>query len=149
MKKLISVILVFGILNITFSGCTSTKLFSIDEASQMQQSKKSLILHDQSRTFMLNNYEFTDNQLKGELTKLSKKGGNNIHVYTPLNFDVKVDENSIIDFELNKSEISKITYTKNKTGATVLLVVGGLLAIIIVAGVTFNPISSHNTTAWF
>jgi hypothetical protein len=134
MKKLISVILVFSILNITFSGCTSSKLISVEEASQMQNSNKYLILHDQLRTFRLNNYELTDNKLKGELTKLTKKSGNNVHVYTPLNFDVKVDEKSNISIELNKTEISKITYVKNKTGATVLLVVGGLLGIIIVAG---------------
>jgi len=134
MKKLISIILVFGILNITFSGCTSSKLLSIDEMFKLKSKNEYLVLHDQKTTYILNNYEFTDTKLKGELTAYSKKSGQNVHVYTPLNFDVKVDENSRIDFELNKSDISKITYIENKTGATVLLVVGGLVGILIVAG---------------
>jgi len=134
MKKLISIILVFGILNITFSGCTSSKLLSIDEMFKLKSKNEYLVLHDQKTTYILNNYEFTDTKLKGELTTYSKKSGQNVHVYTPLNFDVKVDENSRIDFELNKSDISKITYIENKTGATVLLVVGGLVGIIIIAG---------------
>lgn len=133
MKKLISVILVFGMLNVTFTGCKSSKLLSIDEASQKQHRYKYLILHDQKKNYILNNYEFTDTKLKGELTKISKKGGYNIHVYTSLSFEFEVVKNSSQYFEMDKSNISKITYTKNNTGATILLIAGGLVGIFIVA----------------
>jgi len=135
MKKLISVILVFGILNISFSRCTSSKLLSVEEASQLQPDKKYLILHDLHWEYTLNNYEFTDNKLKGELTKLSKIYGYNVHVYTPHNFNVKVDKNSSLYVELDKSEISKITYTKIKTGSTILLAAGGILGIMFIIAV--------------
>jgi len=135
MKKLISVFLVLGILNITFSGCTSSKLLSVEEASQIQPDKKYLILHDLHREYTLNNYEFADNKLKGELTRLSKIHGYNIHVYTSHNFDVKVDKNSSLYVELDRSEISKITYTKIKTGSTILLATGGILGIMFIIAV--------------
>ena len=140
MKKLISIILVFGILNISFPGCTSSKLLSVEEASQMQQSKKYLILHDQSKTYRLDDYEFTNTKLKGELTMYSKKSGNNIHVYTPLNFQLLVSENKSQYFEMDRSNIDKMIYLKNKTDATVLLIVGGLLGLvgIIVAAVAID-----------
>ena len=139
MKKLISVICIFGILNLTFTGCTYSKLLSIDEASQQQNKSKYLILHDLKKTYLLNSYEFTDTKLKGELTAYSKKGGGNVHVYTQLNFDIQVVKNSSQYFEMDKSNISKIAFIKNNTEATVLLIVGvvaGLLGIIVVAGVS-------------
>lgn len=140
MKKLISIILVFGILNITFSGCTSSKLLSVEETSQMQPDKKYLILHNQTKTYMLYNYEFTDTKLKGELTSFSKRSGNNINVYTPLNFELKADEKTSQFFEMDKLSINKIAYIKNEPVNTVLLVFGGLLGLfgIIVAGVVID-----------
>jgi hypothetical protein len=136
MKKLFSIILAFSMLNLTFSGCTSSKLLSIEEASQQQHKSEYLILHDFKKTYILNNYEFTETKLKGELTAYSKKGGGNVHVYTPFNFDIQVVKNSSQYFEMNRTGISKIAYIQNNTGVTVLLIIGvvaGLLGIIIVA----------------
>jgi hypothetical protein len=136
MKKLTSVILVFGILNITFSGCTSSKLISVEEASQQQHNSEYLILHDLKKTYVLNNYEFTETKLKGELTAYSKKGGNKVHVYTPLSFDIQVVKDSSQYFEMDKLNISKIAFIKNKTDATILLIIGvvaGLLGIVFTA----------------
>jgi hypothetical protein len=139
MKKTISVFLAFGLLNLSFSRCTSSKLLTIDEVYQQQHKSQYLILHDFKKTYILNNYEFTETKLKGELTAYSKKGGGNVHVYTPFNFDIQVVENTSQYFEMDKSNISKIAFIQNKTDATVLLIVGvvvGLLGIIIVAVVS-------------
>jgi len=138
MKNFISIVLVFGMLNVTFSGCTSSKLLSIEEVSQQQNKSQYLILHDFKKTYILNNYEFTETKLKGELTAYSKKRGENLHVYTQFNFDIQVIKNSSQYFEMDKSNISKIALIKSKTDETVLLIVGvvaALLGIIVVAAV--------------
>lgn len=134
MKRLISIILVFGILNITFSGCTSSKLLSVEEASQMQNNKKSLILHIQNKTYKLNDYEFTDTKLKGELNLYQNKAGNYIHAYTQINFNSNITQNGSQYFEMDKSDINKITVVKIKTGSTIFVALGGLFGIVVIAG---------------
>lgn len=139
MKKIISIILVFAFFNITFSGCMSSKLLSIEEVSQKQHSNEFLILHVQKRIFLLKNFEFTDTKLKGELTKYSKKRGYNVHVYTPVDIHIKAVENSSQYFEMEKSDISKISYLKfNYAGTTVLFVAGTIGLIYLVALVSLS-----------
>ncbi len=123
------------------SGCQTTRLLSIDEASNMSADKKYIILQTPQRTYKLVNYKFTDEYVEGDLMQFSGKNTNAINIYTALLLDVKLDVDEIKFIKLQKSAIQKIDYTKESSGKTVITIVC-IMGVIIIGGV----IASNNMT---
>ena len=134
MKKLTAYILIFCVLNISFIGCATSKLVSIEEVNEMANHKY-LIIHTPKKKYKLVDYAFSDHKLEGKLEILTKYKGFNIHVYTLRNFPIKLDKNSSEYVELLEPEISKITYKKEKVGMSILLAAGGILGIVFLIGI--------------
>ena len=133
MKKLTTYILIFCVLNISFNSCVTSSLISVEEINEMANNKF-LIIHTPQKNYKLVDYIFTDHKLEGKLEILTKYKGFNIHVYTLRNFNIKLDKNSSEYVEVLESEISKITYKKEKVGLTILVAASSMLGIIILIG---------------
>jgi hypothetical protein len=138
MKKSISILLCYCILALS-TGCQTTRLLSIDEASAMNADKKYIVLHTPQSTYKLVNYKFTDDSVEGDLMNFSGKNAYAINIYIALLLEVKLDVNELKYIKLQKSVIQRITYTKDSPGKTVISVLGIMGVIWIIANnMTFN-----------
>lgn len=135
MKKLISILSVFCILNASFISCKTSSLISIDEASAKAGEEKSLILHTPIKNYTLDNYEFKDDKLIGELKKKGKHKGYTVHVYTDVNHDVILKPGELQHVEISVTQIQKITYTKKTPGKAIGIGVGATAFVVLILGI--------------
>lgn len=142
MKKIASIFLAMLILNASFISCKSSKMLSIDEASEMKEKEKYLVLHTQKKTFSLHNYNFSDDKLTGDLQVKKSSKGYIVHVYSDISHDIAVEELQSAYLELPYSGINRIVYMKKEPGKTALLtggIIGGIFLIIgLIGAATFT-----------
>jgi len=141
MKKFLSVWLAFCILILQY-GCTTQRTVPINEAQEKHKNKTTLLLHTPNSRYQLINYKFTAETLQGNLDEYSGNNLNILHVYTDQSFNYNPYEENLQAIIIPISKISEIKYGKFD-GIKTFLIVGGLIAIIIVAGstISFNVLS--------
>ena len=132
MRKSCALILLFCILNLTFSSCGTSRLTSLEEAKEQTIDNNYLILHTPVEKYKLTDYVFEEDRLKGNVERISKYRGFNIHVYTRYLSIRNIDKNSGMYLEIEKSKIKKIIYKKERLGLKILAVTGGIFGAIVV-----------------
>ena len=104
---------------IFLSSCKTSKMLSIDEATEMEE-EKVLLLHTPTKVYNLRDFKFLEDKLIGQLKHKTKQKGYTIHVYTNLNYEFN-DKYHSKNLELSISHIKKLTYSKAAPGKTALL----------------------------
>ena len=127
MKNSLCIILILCISSTYFIGCKTGKHISAQETIALNNEHNYLILHDRSNKYKLYQYEFTESKLKGKLYAYSKENGPQIHVYTSISDELINNGNLPKDFEINESDINKITLSKVNMPLTTLTAVGGII----------------------
>lgn len=133
MKKAASILLVYCILVIQI-GCTTTKYLSFQQTSEPKFSRDHLVLHTPKTTYYLYDYKFTEETLEGSLKSLADKKKFGVHVYTNLNFELGLGQDSILQVTIPKSNIETVKFHSLSIGKTALLalIVGdGILALYV------------------
>ena len=135
MRRIISLLIVFCLLNFSF-GCSSPKVFTVNDIKRQSNSDSYLILHTPYTRYKLTNYKFKDEKLEGDLMKFKLKNGTYYHVYTEADSWRKLDKNQSLNIQLPIDSIYNIeqrTTNSLRTGliifGVVLVIFGGIVAI--------------------
>ena len=141
MKRIISILLAYCIL-ILPTGCSTSKLLSMEEASFVKN-KKYLVLHTPTKTYTLYNYKFSENTLEGNLAAFSNNSKAKINVYTDQIFDLKPTVNNKQFISLNVINIQSIKYFKSKAAKMSFITIASVVSAYILASLVIDePISS-------
>lgn len=132
MKRIISLLIVFCLLNFSF-GCSSTKVYTIKDLRRNIKSNSYLILHTPSTKYKLTNYKFEDEKLVGDLMKFKSKNGTYYHVYTAADFWGELNENASFNIQLPADHISEIKQRTTNSVRTGFIVLG--IALVIFGGI--------------
>jgi len=141
MKKIISILLAYCILLLP-TGCSTSKLLSMKEAS-LVKNKKYLVLHTPTKTYNLYNYNFSENSLDGSLAAFSKDKKARIHVYTNQIFDLKPTLEYDQFISLKDVNIQSINYSKPRGEKAFIITIASVVSFFILASVlTDGPITN-------
>lgn len=141
MKKIISILLAYCILLLP-TGCSTSKLLSMKEASSIKK-KKFLVIQTPVKTYNMYNYNFTEDRLEGSLVGFSKDNKARIHVYTNKIFDLKptLDYNQFVT--INEINIQSINYFQPKSKKTAIITIASVVSFYILASLlTDGPITN-------
>lgn len=135
MRRIISLLIVFCLLNFSF-GCSSPKVFTVNDIKSQSNSDSYLIVHTPTIRYKLTNYTFTKGDLVGDLMKFKSKNGTYYHIYTEANFWGKLNKNASLNIQLPIDNIYNIKQRNTnslRTGliisGVVLVIFGGIVAI--------------------
>ena len=141
MKRIISILLASCILMLP-TGCSTSKLLSMEEASLVKNNKY-LLLHTPTKTYNLYNYKFSENTLEGNLAAFSKNSKARINVYTDQIFDLKPTPNNKQFISLNVINIQSIKYFKSNTAKMSFITIASVVSAYILASLVIDePIST-------
>ena len=121
MNKAVSILLAYCILIIQF-GCTTTRYMSFQQVSEPKYSRDHLVLHTPKTTYHLYDYKFTEETLQGTLKPVMNEKKVGVHVYTNLNFEIGLSQDSIVQITIPKSNIETVNFHSISIGKTALLV---------------------------
>lgn len=130
MKKIV-VLLSLAILIFQF-GCTTTRYVSFQQASEPKYLRDHLVLHTPETTYHLYDYKFTKETLEGNLKPLTDQKKFGLHVFTNLNFELGLGQDSILQITIPRSNIETVKFHSLniwKTALLALLVGDGVLAL--------------------
>ena len=134
MKKSISILIAICVLCASFNRCTSGKYISSSGVNELDNTQDYLVLHTKEEKYKLCQYQFTESKLKGVLKKYTKDEGVKLHVYTSLSYNKMNGDISVGDFELNRSDISKIMFKKKDVLLTSIVIAGGIVVLFLLFG---------------
>ena len=135
MKKVISISLAICMLNLSI-GCSSTKTLSINEVKLYSSSATDyLILHTAKKIYQLHDYKFGNQFLEGNLKKFKLKNGYFVHVYTKLDININLENNTTEPLQLELKNIHKIEQRKTNIAMDILKAAGITIGTVPLIGI--------------